>query len=376
MRLCVNQSGKRYRDAEDVTEGEEVNLLTIVPNESYHAFVTTYQDETREDLGIDAKTPKPRDANKKTNIVTRNEEHFNSAEFRDLWAHIAKKTKCRVHFDEAALIKNSIARLNSIVVNANNLQISLNHWRSFNDEGEVVDEHKGAQSTGVKGRMASVDTASQVARDTAISEMTAGHILSGMECGAKGQLAKNPMQFLSEASKHIRVVMSQEMVRMVKYEETGESYPMDLLYPEISTYSDLAPTPIRGLYDHAICDSNIEVNFAKDLDAQNIVRVFVKLPATYKIPMPFGGTYNPDFALMVQKKNLDDKDDTKQFYFTIETKGTAEIEKLKEEEKLKIQCAIRHFEAIGLKGYLAPIDNLQSFDAKAQERVGETFFTQ
>lgn len=376
LRLCVNQSGKRYRDAEDVTEGEEVNLLTIVPNESYHAFVTTYQDETREDLGINAKIPKPRDGNQNTNIVTRNEEHFNSAEFKDLWARIAKKTKCRVHFDEAVLIKNSIERLNSIVVSANNLQISLNHWNSFNDEGEVVGEHKGAQSTIDKGRMASVDTASQLARDTAISEMTAAHILSGMETEAKGQLAKNPMLFLSEASKRIRIVMSQEMVRMVKYEETGESYPMDLLEPEIPTYSDLAPTPRRGLYDHAICDSNIEMNFAKDLDAQNIVRVFVKLPATYKIPMPFGGTYNPDFALMVQKKNLDDEGDTKQFYFTIETKGASEFEKLKEEEKLKIQCAIRHFEAIGLKGYLAPVDNLQTFDAKAQERIGETFFSQ
>ena len=163
LRLCVNQSGKRYRDAGDVTEGQEVNLLTIVPNESYHAFVTTYQEETREDLGINAKTPKMRDGNKESKIVTRNEAHFNSVEFKDLWARIANKTKCRVHFDETALINNAIARLNSIVVSANNLQISLNHWNSFNDEGEVVGEHKGAQSTVVKGRMASVDTASQLA---------------------------------------------------------------------------------------------------------------------------------------------------------------------------------------------------------------------
>ena len=376
LRLCVNQNGKRYRDAEEVTEGEEVNLLTIVPNESYHAFVTTYQDETREELGITAKIPKPRDGNEKKETVTRNEAHFNSAEFKDLWARIAKRTKCRVHFDETRLIQKSIARLNSIVVGANNLQISLNHWNSFNEDGEVIDAHEGTQSTIVKGRMASVDTVSQLARDTAVSEMTAANILLGMAAGAKGQLAKNPMQFLSEASKRIRIVMSQEMVRMVKYEETGESYPMDLLKPEIETYKDLAPSPKRGLYDHAICDSGVEVNFATDIEAQNIVRVFVKLPTTYKIPMPFGGTYSPDFALMVQKKNLDDPKDTQQFYFTIETKGAAEFEKLKEEEKLKIQCAIRHFEAIGLQGYLAPVDNLQTFDTKAQERVGETFFTQ
>ena len=103
------------------------------------------------------------------------------------------------------------------------------------------------------------------------------------------------------------------------------------------------------------------------------MRVFLKLPREYKIPMPFGGTYNPDFALVIQKTGLDD-DDEQQFYFTVETKGASEFEKLKEEEKLKIRCAVKHFEAIGLKGYLAPVENLKSFDDKARERVGETFF--
>ena len=376
LRLCVDQSGKRYRDPSDVTEGEEVNLLTVVPNESYHAFATSYQDEVRDALGIDAQAPKLRDGNKATKIVTRNDSYFNSTEFKELWARIAQKTQCRVHFDEEALVQKSIDCLNSIVVSRNSIQVSLTRWSRFNDTGEAIGVHEGEQSAEVQGQMTSVDTASQLARDTALSEMTAARILLGIEAIAKKQLAQNPMQFLSEASKRIRLVMSQEMVRMVKYEPTGESYPMDLLKPKIPTYSDLAPTPRRGLYDHAICDSNIEVNFAKDLDAQNIVRVFVKLPAAYKIPMPFGGSYNPDFALMVQKKNLDDPEDTKQFYFTIETKGAAEFDKLKEEEKLKIQCAIRHFEAIGLQGYLAPVDNLKTFDTKAHERVGETIFNQ
>lgn len=376
LRLSVDQSGKRYRDAQDVTEGEEVNLLTIVPNESYHAFVTAYQDETREDLGINAQSPTPRDGNKKTTIVIRNDDQFNSTEFKELWARIAKKTKCRVHFDEKQLIDKSIAQLNLIVVSANALQTSLNHWNSFNALGEIEGEYIAEQSTIIKGRMASLDVASQLASDTAISGMTAAHILSGLETQTKGQLAKNPMQFLAEASKRVRRVMTEEMVRMVKYEETGESYPMDLLEPKIPTYKDLAPTPKRGLYDHAICDSNIEINFAKDLEAQNIVRVFVKLPSAYKIPMPFGETYNPDFALLVQKKSLDNDSDAKQFYFNIETKGAAEFEKLKDEEKLKIKCAISHFKAIGLEGYLAPVDNLKTFDAKANECLGETFFAQ
>ena len=193
---------------------------------------------------------------------------------------------------------------------------------------------------------------------------------------AKRQLTKNPMQFLSEASKRIRHVMNTEMVRLVQYNTTGEAYPMDLLEPEIPTQRDLMETPKRGLYDHAICDSKVELDFAESLEAENIVRVFVKLPSEYKIPMPFGGTYNPDFALMIQKKNLDDPDAKGEFYFTVETKGASEFEKLKEEEKLKIECAVRHFEAVGLKGYLAPVENLKTFDAKALERVGTTFFNQ
>ena len=374
LRLCVDQGGKRYRDTEDVAEGEEVNVLTVVANESYHAFVASYQAEVREDLGMVAEVPNMRDGNKTPKTVIRDNARFNSEAFKDLWARIARKTRCRVHFDETALIKNSIARLNAIVVGGNSLQVSLDHWNRFDEAGEIIDAHQGRQSTAVQGRMASVNTANQLARDTSLSEMTAAHILSGMEAGAKAQLAKNPMQFLSEASKRIRVVMSREMVRLVKYEETGESYPMDLLEPEIPTYSNLAATPQRGLYDHAICDSEIEEKFATDLDAQNIVRVFVKLPAAYKIPMPFGGTYNPDFALMVQKCNLDDATEAEQFYFTVETKGTSDRESLKEDEKLKIDCAMKHFEAIGLKGYLAPVDTLPTFDARAHKRVGETIF--
>ena len=376
LRLCVDQSGKRYRDPENVKEGDEVNLLTVVANDSYHAFVSTYQEEIREELGIGAKAPKPRNARKDPTIVRRNDAQFNSDDFKNLWALIAKKTKCRVHFSEAKLTTKCVERLNSIVVDENKLVIGLNVWNKFDDKNEIEDQSKGVTTSSVQGVLTQVDTVSELARNTAISEMTSAKILSDMSDVAKRQLAKNPMQFLSEASKRIRHVMNTEMVRLVQYDKTGEAYPMDLLEPEIPTQRDLMETPKRGLYDHAICDSKVELDFAESLEAENIVRVFVKLPSEYKIPMPFGGTYNPDFALMIQKKNLDDPDAKGEFYFTVETKGASEFEKLKEEEKLKIECAVRHFEAIGLKGYLAPVENLKTFDAKALERVGEAFFNQ
>jgi len=376
LRLCVDQSGKRYRDPENVTEGKEVNLLTVVANDSYHNFVSTYQLEICEELGINTKAPKPRNGRKKPKIVRRNDRQFKSDDFKKLWALIAKKTKCRVYFNENHLIDKCIAMMNSITVGENRLVIGLNHINRFDDENEIDDQNIGVTTTSVQGILTQIDTVSELSSNTAISERTSVKILSGMSDAAKRQLATNPMQFLSEASKHIRNIMNDEMVRVVEYNPTGETYPIDLIKPEIPTNRDLIETPNRGLYDHAICDSNVEMNFAASLDSENIVRVFVKLPPEYKIPMPFGGTYNPDFALMIQKNNLDDPSAKSEFYFTVETKGASEFENLKEEEKLKIRCAIRHFEAIGLKGYLAPVENLETFDAKARDRVNETFFNQ
>ena len=45
LRLCVGQNGHRYRDPEGTPEGQEVNLLTVVANESYRTFVESYQQD-------------------------------------------------------------------------------------------------------------------------------------------------------------------------------------------------------------------------------------------------------------------------------------------------------------------------------------------
>lgn len=374
LRLCVKQDGTRYRDPEDTKEGQEINLLTVVANQSYHAFATTYQDELKDELGRGMKAPPTRNLNKTPVKVTRRADRFDSDDFKALWSLIAQKTKCRVHFNEAELIERGIERLSTIVVDENRLEVTLTYWDKFGDDGDVTDRAGGSTRSKVNGSLARVDVVGELARNTALSEVTAAKILAGLGEASKRQITKNPMQFLSEAGKRIRAIMADEMVRLVKYETTGESHPLELLEEEFETLLPTVETPKRGLYDRLIYDSDVEKRFAGALDDENIVRVFLKLPSEYKIPMPFGGTYNPDFALVIQKTDLDDEAKSSDFYFTVETKGASEFEKLKEEEKLKILCAIQHFEAIGLKGYLAPVEDLASFDTKARERVGETFF--
>lgn len=56
----------------------------------------------------------------------------------------------------------------------------------------------------------------------------------------------------------------------------------------------------------------------------------------------------------------------KKYYFCIETKGKKNKDELPRDERLKIECATKHFEALGLlkpeAGYLAPITDYQHFE--------------
>ena len=194
--------------------------------------------------------------------VTRRADRFSSDDFKSLWALIAQKTKCRVHFSENELIERSKEAISTIVVDENRLEVSLTYWDKFDETGDITDRAGGSTRAQVRGVMAQVDTVGELARNTALSEMTAAKILSGLEDAAKRQLAKNPMQFLADAAKRIKHIMADEMVRLVHYEKTGDTHPLELLEEEFETVLDTVETPKRGLYDRLIYDSDVEKRFA------------------------------------------------------------------------------------------------------------------
>lgn len=45
LRLCVDQTGERVTDS-------SINILTVIDNESYTAFVNSLQKELQEDTGV------------------------------------------------------------------------------------------------------------------------------------------------------------------------------------------------------------------------------------------------------------------------------------------------------------------------------------
>jgi type III restriction enzyme len=92
-------------------------------------------------------------------------------------------------------------------------------------------------------------------------------------------------------------------------------------------------------YDYVPYDSDVELQIAEGLDADEKVKFFCKLPNWFVVPTPLGD-YNPDWAVVTE-------DDTK-LYLVRETKSTHDRDGRRESENKKIDCGKAHFEALGV----------------------------
>ena len=100
LRLAVNQDGERVFD-------EDVNVLTVVANESYERYVGQLQTEY-EEAGQNA-PPKPTRAGK--SMARRNDELFESKLFREFWQRLSQRSHYDIRIDTPALIELCVERL-------------------------------------------------------------------------------------------------------------------------------------------------------------------------------------------------------------------------------------------------------------------------
>ncbi len=94
----------------------------------------------------------------------------------------------------------------------------------------------------------------------------------------------------------------------------------------------------NSVYEYVVYDSEVEREFAEQLDERDDIKLFVKLPGWFKVETPVG-EYNPDWAIV--------KQDTTTIYLVRETKGTRDFLKLRSSEADKVRCGKKHFEALG-----------------------------
>jgi type III restriction enzyme len=273
-------------------------------------------------------------------VIKYRKEVLNSPEFEALWQRISQKTLYRLAFDEDLLIKSCTKSLSEMQPVAKAMVSFSKATIKQSQSGLDVE----AQSNGTTSSVIDVeeqplpDILGVLQEKTGLTRRSLSTILK--ESGRLADFAKNPQQFISEAIGRINYCKRLSIVDGIKYYPLkGEVYAQSLFMDkELTGYArNLFETSSKSVYEYVPKDSEVESRFAQELEEQDEVKLYVKLPGWFKIPTPLG-TYNPDWALVIEDNGEE------HIYFVVETKS--KHIGLGNEEDAKIACGTAHFSAL------------------------------
>ena len=430
MRLCVNQQGER-QDSDLLGDGVyDINILTVIANESYKDFSEALQKELAESITSRAllvnadlfigktivkangekqtlsssqaatimeelisagyvKKQKLTDKyfeekkssalmldewqgeqeaifkildkvfdpevlkvdngrGKKTAIFQK--ERFDKKEFQDLWTRINSKTYYEVDFETEELINRAVHGLNSSL-HVTEIHIAITTGSLANikskeelEAGRAMQVNK-KQDIKVNEAVASgvrYDLLGELVQRTGLKRSTIAAILHRIKGETFGMYRKNPEEFIIRAGNIINEQKAISVIEHITYHKMEQHYEGNI-FSEQELRGRIGIDAIqseKSLYDLVVVDSQgIEKQFAEQLEQQQAVEVYTKLPRGFYINTPVG-KYNPDWAIVFREGEM------KHIYFVAETKGSEEVTQLRAVEHAKIECASRHFASI------------------------------
>jgi type III restriction enzyme len=415
LRICVNQNGERVRDV-------NVNILTVIANESYETFADRLQQEIEDETGYKFGIVEPqqfaaiavtkpdgstgvlgfeeskaifehlkteglvnaqgkvqdtlrralkentlalpdrfaphlpqvrevlrklagrleiKDADAKKTIRTR-QAVLDSPEFKALWDRIKHKTTYRVEFDNEKLIASCAAALRDGPA-ISKARIHVRKADLAIGKGGVIagDPSSTNYITLDENDIELPDLLTDLQDKTHLTRRSIVRILK--DSGRLDDFKRNPQEFIEIAAECINRTKRLALVDGIKYQPLGDDkfYCQQLFKSqELIRFMKNAVAAKKSVYEYVVYDSEtIERPFAEQLEANDAVRVYAKLPQWFKVPTPLG-TYNPDWAVLIERNG------TERLYFVVETKGSLFKDDLRDKEAAKIACGKAHFAAI------------------------------
>lgn len=353
LRLCVNQQGVRVQD-------KRVNVLTVIPNESYEVFARTLQTEIEEETGVGFEG-RVKNARAKARVKRKELSVEEEALFQAIWQKINYQTRYTVKLDTPELIQKCVTALADFnqypKVQAPKIRSRKAKLRMR--ENGVHGIETGVNSTDAQSEQIMVpDVYVYIQNRVHLSRSTIFSILDGS--GRIGELLINPQAFLDTAITAIKNSLQELLVKGIEYHQiNGQRYQMTLFDAPLETYlSSVYPpanndltTPIRktlleaqlldenknpqgDAFTCVLSDSAPENQFAHDCTLDERVKFFFKLPNAFKIATPLG-SYNPDWAVVFENDS--------RVYFVAETKSSTITGERRSKENLKIECGREHF---------------------------------
>ena len=302
----------------------------------------------------DVRAMQPENARDKNVELKYDPEKLAMPEFQELWKRISPKSVYVVDFDTDELVRKSIDALNL------HLNVSKLLFKVETGEMDEIKSKEELQEGGAFGKSRSktydsvnrihanggvkYDLVGKLVEATELTRKAIVQILTGIDKGVFGKFKVNPEEFIIKAAGLINDEKATAIIQHITYNTLEERYDTDIFTePTIKGKLDVNVMKARRhLYDHIVYDSTKERDFASELDTNEDVAVYVKLPSSFYISTPVG-RYNPDWAIAFYEGTV------KHIYFVAETKGSLDSFKLNHItpiEQAKIDCAREHFKAI------------------------------
>jgi type III restriction enzyme len=349
LRLPVDQDGNRIQD-------RDINLLTVITNESYREYLERLQTEYGKEAGVEAP---PVEERKQRVTIKRKDEVFNGNLFKNLWDRVSLKAKYIVNLDESKFIEKCIKEIQKIEIKEPEISIIKIKVDKIKPEGT---EEKFIKEASEKMEITKVfNLIKFIESETNLTKRTILEILKGSN--NLNLLFLNPQQYAEKVTEVIKECKKTSEVNGIQYVDLNESYGIDLFREEVASYGQYVLKVQKSIYDGIIKESNIEEEFAKALDKDSRIKLFIKLPDEYKIETP-AGNYTPDWAIIVERVQDNDSKKEEKIYFVVENKGTNNVYELRPEEKIKIESAEKRFKSIKDLKFVAPIKDFDSFETQ------------
>ena len=268
-----------------------------------------------------------------------------SPDFQELWERIKQRTRYRVTFDTAELIERALLRIRRIEpIRPPRVATTLVEV-DISEAGVSADRQIATRVRHVEAVKVLPDILAFLQKETELTRHTLAKILK--RSGRLAEFRVNPQAFMAIVAREISRALHGLMLEGIKYEKIAGTYWEQTRIEQeaeegiVRYLSNLYDVQNRdkSLFDAVEYESEVEKRFARDLDNNENVKVFVKLPGWFRIDTPIG-PYNPDWAFVTEREE--------NLYFVRETKSTLDSEEHRTKENQRIACGRKHFGALGV----------------------------
>jgi type III restriction enzyme len=281
-----------------------------------------------------------RNADERRQVKTR-QAILHGEDFKALWERIRTRTTYRVQFDNARLVDECTRALRE----APPVTRARLHWRKADLEigKSGIEAHQKAGDAVIslnEGDIELPDLLTELQDRTQLTRRSIHRMVT--ESGRLRDFLMNPQEFIRNAAEAINRAKRLALVDGIRYQRLGsEAYFAQELFEqeELSGYLRSMIAANKSVHEYVIYQSDTERSFAEQLERNEDIKVYAKLPAWFRVPTPLGA-YNPDWAVLVQR------DGGERLYLVVETKSSLFADDLRDVERGKIRCGQAHFREV------------------------------